>query len=110
MRYANFSPNNRSMKVPSLILAGLLGPAALMPAAVTGGVTDTKTGANWRAAAALETDNQYGADGYVIYGIDETDTQFRNPYAFNMDQTVLPAAITGVTTNTVQMWSGNGNF
>jgi hypothetical protein len=72
--------------------------------------TDTTTGANWRTAAALEADNQYGTDGYVIYGIDDVDGQFRNPYLFNFDQVVLPTGITGVVTDAAQMWSGNGNF
>ena len=79
-------------------------------AAVTAVGTDITTGANWRTAAALEADNEYGTDGYVIYGIDEADTVFSNPYAFDKDQTVLPAGITGVATTTVQMWSGTGNF
>lgn len=79
-------------------------------AAVVAVGTDTTTGANWRTAAALETDNEYGTDGYVIYGIDAADAVFSNPYAFDKDQVVLPTGITGVTTSTVQMWSGNGNF
>ncbi len=79
-------------------------------AAVTAVGTDITTGANWRTAAALEADNEYGTDGYVIYGINAADGIFSNPYTFNQDQTVLPAGITGVTTTTVQMWSGTGNF
>lgn len=95
------------------LYGALLALAALAvnaEATVTGVGTDTTTGANWRTAAALETDNEYGTDGYVIYGVNEADGVFSNPYAFDKDQTVLPAAITGVTTNTVQMWSGNGGF
>lgn len=98
------------------LYGALLAPAALAAlavnaqATVTGVGTDTTTGANWRTAAALETDNEYGTDGYVIYRINEVDGVFSNPYAFDKDQTVLPAAITGVTTNTVQMWSGTGSF
>ena len=33
---------------------------------VSGVGTDTATGANWRTAAALETDSEYGTDAYVI--------------------------------------------
>ena len=79
-------------------------------ATVTGVGTDITTGANWRTAAALEADNEYGSDGYVIYGINAADGIFSNPYTFNQDQTVLPAGITGVTTTAAQMWSGNGNL
>ena len=90
-----------------LALGALAAPAQ---AAVTAVGTDTTTGANWRTAAALEADNEYGTDGYVVYGINAADGVFSNPYAFDKDQTVLPAAITGVATTAVQMWSGNGNF
>ena len=86
--------------------------ALAMPAqaAVTAVGTDTTTGANWRTAAALETDNEYGTDGYVIYGIDAADGVFSNPYAFDMDQTVLAGGITGIAITALQMWSGTGNF
>jgi YVTN family beta-propeller protein len=70
---------------------------------------DTTTDANWRTAAALEDDNEYGTDGYVIWGIDDSDSQFRNPYTFNADQSVLPAGIS-VYTDTAQLWTGTGNF
>ena len=79
-------------------------------AAVVAVGTDSTTGAQWRTNAALEGDNEYGTDGYVIYGIDDADGQFRNPYTFNADQVALPAGITNVATNANRMWSGNGNF
>jgi YVTN family beta-propeller protein len=91
----------------AVVLFGLVGMAQ---ATVTAVGTDTTTGPNWRTAAALESDNQYGTDGYVIYGIDEADGVFANPYAFDQDQTVLPAGVTGIVTTAVQMWSGDGNF
>jgi hypothetical protein len=105
MSYAISFPIDCLMKVRSIILAVMLGSTSVMLAAVTGVGTDITAGANWRTAAALEADNEYGTDGYVIYGVNDSDGQFRNPYAFDKDQIVLPAGITGVTTNTVQMWS-----
>ena len=41
--------------------------AGLQAATVVG--ADTSAAANWRTAAALETDGEYGSDGYIIYGI-----------------------------------------
>ena len=101
------------MKQTSKLIGTLMSFGALAvpaQAAVTAVGTDTTTGANWRTAAALEADNEYGTDGYVVYGIDEADGVFSNPYAFDNDQTVLPAAITGVATTALQLWSGDGNF
>ena len=97
-----------SIFIAMVLGVGLL--AGVAGATVTAVGTDTTTGPNWRTAAVLETDNEYGSDGYRIYGIDDIDGQFRNPYAFDQDQTVLPAGVTGIANDAVQMWSGNGNF
>ena len=89
--------------------AGMI-PLGSASAAVVAVGTDTTTGANWRTAAALEADNEYGSDGYVIYGIDAADNAFSPVYAFDMDQTALPAGINGIATNATRMFSGAGNF
>lgn len=79
-------------------------------ALVTAVGVDTTANGFWRTAAALETDHQYGTDGYLIYGLDADNGVYSDPYFFNKDRVVLPAQITGITTNATQMWSGNGNF
>jgi hypothetical protein len=81
-------------------------------AAVTVVGVDTTAGGNWRTAAANggTTSTQYGTDGYVIYALDDTDSQF-HAYNATFDQNALSGGITiavgGGITNT---WSGNGNF
>lgn len=79
-------------------------------AIVTAVGVDTTTNGFWRTAAALETDHQYGTNGYIIYGLDADNGVYSDPYSFDKDRVVLPAQITGITTNSTQMWSGNGNF
>lgn len=95
------------------ILTGVvLGSALVAQGAIIVGV-DTTAAANWRTNAQLDIsgDSEYGTDGYIVYGIDDADTQYRNPYAFNFDQVSLPAYITGITEpSPINMWSGNGNF
>ena len=62
---------NKNKLAGTLLALGALAIPA--QATVTAVGTDITTGANWRTAAALETDNEYGTDGYVIYGIDAAD-------------------------------------
>jgi hypothetical protein len=76
---------------------------------------DSTTGPNWRTAANLEPDNEYGTAGYVIFGLNEADSVYNanfdvsdaNPAnAYN-----LPAEISISTSDVnIGMWSGNGNF
>ena len=97
--------------------ASLLGVMAMLgggnaQAATAIGV-DTAAGTNWRTAAALGLNGgtKYGADGSIIYGLNDADGKVRNPYDGSYDQTHLPAAITGVTRATsYYLWSGTGNF
>lgn len=104
----------------SLIGSGLM--AASASAGVTARAEDTTTLGNWRTSATLETDNQYGTDGYVLYGIDSPDGTWNTPY----DATSLTTAdVTGdsqislpsyigdisVAAGTAHgRWSGNGNM
>lgn len=76
---------------------------------------DSTAGANWRTAANLEVDNEYGTAGYVVFGLNEAD----NVYNPNFDVSSanpanaynLPAGISVSTVDTnIGMWSGNGNF
>ncbi len=46
----------------------------------------------------------------MIYGLDADNGAYLDPYTFNKDRVVLPTQITGITTDSTQMWSGNGNF
>ncbi len=93
-----------------ILVSVLLFMAAGLQAATVVGA-DTSAAANWRTAAALETDSEYGSDGYIIYGINESDGQYRNPYDFSNDQASLPAYISGIATPAnINMWSGNSNF
>ena len=93
-------------------------------AAVTVVGSDTTTQSNWRTAAALESDNEYGTDGYVIYGLNTDDGVYSTPYdasslidsndpgASHDSAISLPVYIGDISLadNTGGMWSGNGNF
>jgi len=88
---------------------------APLHAAVSVVGVDATTGPNWRTAAALEADGEYGTLGYVVFGLNAPNGQYMTGYnigpanANNAYQ--LPAGITVTTADTgINMWSGNGNF
>ncbi len=97
------------LSIPAIAIAMIAIPFSAS-ALVTAVGIDTTTNGLWRTAAALETDHQYGTDGYIIYGLDADNGVYADSYTFNKDRIVLPTQITGITTNSTQMWSGNGNF
>ena len=77
--------------------------------------SDTTTQSNWRTAAALELDLEYGTDGYVIYGFNQGDGLYSGTYdatMTNADNLVnLPLYIGDISlAGNTGMWSGNGNF
>jgi len=86
--------------------------------------TDTTTQSNWRTVAALEADNEYGTDGYVIYGLNAGDGVYHESYdASTLFESVDPGASydssislpvyiedISLADNSGGMWSGNGNF
>ena len=104
----------RNQLVKFLAASSLLGASSLS-ATVTPVGMDSTTGPNWRTAANLEPDNEYGTAGYVIFGLNEADSVYNanfdvsdaNPAnAYN-----LPAEISISTSDVnIGMWSGNGNF
>jgi autotransporter-associated beta strand protein len=82
---------------------------------VTAVGVDATTKANWRTAAALDPDAQYGTLGYVVFGLNEIDGQYRNNWNIGLSEPRnahnLPAGLTVSTASTgINMWSGNGNF
>ena len=104
----------RNQLVKFLAASSLLGASSLSATVTSVGV-DSTTGPNWRTAANLEPDNEYGTEGYVIFGLNEADSVYNadfdvseaNPAnAYN-----LPAEISISTSDfNIGMWSGNGNF
>jgi hypothetical protein len=104
----------RNQFVKFLAASSLLGASSLSATVTPVGV-DSTTGPNWRTAANLEPDNEYGTAGYVIFGLNEADSVYNanfdvsdaNPAnAYN-----LPAEISISTSDVnIGMWSGNGNF
>lgn len=104
----------RNQFVKFLAASSLLGASSLSATVTPVGV-DSTTGPNWRTAANLEPDNEYGTAGYVIFGLNEADSVYTanfdvsdaNPAnAYN-----LPAEISISTSDVnIGMWSGNGNF
>ena len=106
------------------ILAGtLLALAIPAHAAVLAVGEDTTTLSNWRTAAALETDNQYGTQGYVLYGIDAADGIWSGNGGYDASsltttdvtsdsQISLPSYIGDIALSGAGdygRWSGNGN-
>jgi autotransporter-associated beta strand protein len=78
---------------------------------------DATAGPNWRTGATLEEDHEYGTLGYVVFGLNDIDGQYRNNYNIGMANSAnaynLPAGVAVSTTNTgINMWSGStaGNF
>ncbi|MDA7654901.1 hypothetical protein OAG92_06830 [Akkermansiaceae bacterium] len=104
----------RNQFVKLLAASSLLGASSLS-ATVTPVGMDSTTGPNWRTAANLEPDNEYGTAGYVIFGLNEADSVYNDNFdvsdanpanAYN-----LPAEISISTSDVnIGMWSGNGNF
>ena len=103
----------RSLTIPITFVA--LNMATSASAAVSLVGVDSASAANWRTAANLEADNEYGTAGYVVFGLNEADSVYNanfdvsdtNPAnAYN-----LPSGISVSTVDTnIGMWSGNGNF
>ena len=104
---------NRSLTIPITFVALNLATSASAAVSLVG--IDSASAANWRTAANLEADNEYGTAGYVVFGLNEADSVYNanfdvsdtNPAnAYN-----LPSGISVSTADTnVGMWSGNGNF
>lgn len=108
------------IRIPSIqtmahAAALLLLPATTALATVTLVGADATTGANWRTAAALDGDGQYGTSGYVIFGLNAADAVYTQPYdvsAANIANAYnLPSGVSLTTLDAnIGMWSGNGNF
>ena len=104
----------RNQFVKFLAASSLLGASSLS-ATVTPVGMDSTTGPNWRTAANLEPDDEYGTAGYAIFGLNEADSVYNDNFdvsdanpanAYN-----LPAEISISTGDfNIGMWSGNGNF
>ena len=103
-------------KLTKLItLSSLLLGVSTASATVTSTGVDSTAGPNWRTAAALETDNEYGTAGYVVFGLNEVDSVYTQPFDVSDTNAAnsynLPAGISVSTVDTtIAMWSGNGNF
>ena len=63
------------MKKSVMIMLALGGFVASLQASIVAVGVDTTTGGDWRTAAALETDNEYGTDGYLLYGFYHADNK-----------------------------------
>jgi hypothetical protein len=92
-----------------------LGLAASASATITVLGVDSTAGANWRTAANLEADNEYGTAGYVVFGLNEADAVYNANFDVSSANAAnaynLPAGISVSTIDTnIGMWSGNGNF
>lgn len=103
------------MKLHPALVPAVLALASPAHAAVTPVGVDATTGANWRTAAAFDTDGMYGTSGYVIFGLNAADAVYTQPFdvtdANDINAYALPADITLSTVDTnLGMWSGNGNF
>ncbi len=107
------------MKIPQLtrlLTASSFLGASTVSATVTSVGVDTTAGPNWRTGAQLETDLEYGTSGYVIFGLNEADAVYTQPFdtsdANLLNAYNLPAGITVSTADTnIGMWSGNNaNF
>ena len=104
----------RNQFVKFLAASSLLGASSLS-ATVTPVGMDSTTGPNWRTAANLEPDNEYGTAGYVIFGLNEADSVYNANFDVSDDNPAnaynLPAEISISTSDVnIGMWSGNGNF
>ena len=103
------------MKTCSNALFFLLALSGSARAAITLAGVDTTAGANWRTGANLETDSQYGTSGYVVFGLNQADNVYTQPYDVSSGNAnnaySLPGGVSISTTDfNIGMWSGNGNF
>ena len=62
---------NRSLTIPITFVALNLATSASAAVSLVG--IDSASAANWRTAANLEADNEYGTAGYVVFGLNEAD-------------------------------------
>ena len=100
-------------KLTGLVLT--LGLATSASATITVLGVDSTAGANWRTAANLEADNEYGTAGYVVFGLNAADAVYTANFDVSSANAAnaynLPAGISVSTIDTnIGMWSGNGNF
>ena len=75
--------------------------------------SDPNIASEWRTSATFEADNEYGTDGYVIYGLNIGDGWYGgfNKSLTNPESLVSkPMYIADITTTVPNLWSGNGNF
>lgn len=98
------------MKKSVMIMLALGGFVASLQASIVAVGVDTTTGGDWRTAAALETDNEYGTDGYLLYGFYHADNKYTPTYDFAWDLNTLPADLSIAAPGSMAMWSGTGNF
>lgn len=110
------------MNTLNILLAATVSLLAAIaaPAAVSSHPLDMTTGSNWRTAATppFESTGQYGAAGFVLFGINLPDNSYTGSgydiLAGNAaNQYSLPAYISAVVVPagvSYSMWSGNGNF
>ena len=95
--------------------SALLGLTPNAQAAVTAASLDATTGSNWRTASTTEADLEYGTDGYVLFGVDESSGFYQNN---NYDASIangnndysLPSYLTLAVAGDFSLWSGNGNW
>ncbi|MGY8648712.1 MAG: hypothetical protein ACKVLL_15295, partial [Verrucomicrobiales bacterium] len=73
-------------------------------ATVTSIGVDSTAGPNWRTSAQLETDNEYGTAGYVIFGLNEADAVYNPDFDVSdanlLNAYNLPAGISVSTVDT----------
>ena len=99
-----------------ITVSALLLGVSTVGATVTSIGVDSTAGPNWRTSAQLETDNEYGTAGYVIFGLNEADAVYNPDFDVSdanlLNAYNLPAGISVSTVDTtIGMWSGNNaNF
>lgn len=98
----------RNFAVSSLLLLG----ASTAGATVTAVGVDSTAGPNWRTAATLEDDNEYGTIGYVVFGLHSPDGVYQAAFdvsSGNVENVYnLPTGVTITTAaTTTPMWPGN---
>ena len=108
-----FTGNVMFNKTNTVLLILLLAGSIVSGATHFGSDTDTRS--NWRTGAGLEDDNEYGTDGYIIYGLNVADGRYIQSYntsAGHLENLAsLPDYIDRIDTPaSINMWSGNGNF
>lgn len=104
------------MKIKKSLFGLALIVVSMTPAhaRVTATGVDGTTGPNWRTNATLETDKQYGTLGYVVFGLNDIDSQYRSPFdatsANPQNAYSLPPGISLAVAGVPNLWSGDGNF